>query len=407
MSKDDMEASSPSLEPDHEYVLHKKSQACKWWFKKCVELSDFDDDWLEQKCAEFNWWASGLNADKSGPGSLDARLRLRLDVRDVVVGLLDSLEAALCRYHEIVTSNASLSEKDLHIVETGGQSPTSDKAGRAPSPWSDMTDGSEHGSSSDTFGDTNKDQQGHITKSSVTNSKLTENTPDRSNDQRGVGGGQNTENSASPDPDVYHEQRVYIHTNLEILIRIHTSIKHSGHKFRNLRVDDALKEADEKFQQRKAVVGEHQALTKESGKHETLRRYFTKLILRNGYTEKLMQRMSFKIDERCENLMQSVKGGTDKSAEDLMEKWDRKIDKLSEIVRPANKDYSEILLENKLLIVLRAYFNDPARLTTATDIFINANVVRQNALLHVGSLCKTPSRTLEKHIQPLLVGSPM
>jgi len=85
-----------------EFVLSQKTRACKRLFQKCLNIPDLsEDDWLEQKCAEFNWWASGLNADKSGLGSLDSRLRLRLDVKDVVAGLLDGVVTALSKCDEI------------------------------------------------------------------------------------------------------------------------------------------------------------------------------------------------------------------------------------------------------------------------------------------------------------------
>ncbi|KAF4428916.1 hypothetical protein F53441_14029 [Fusarium austroafricanum] len=80
----------------------------------CLEVPDLnEDDWIEQKSAEFNWWTSGLNADKDGPGSLDSRLRLRPDVRDAVADLLEGLMTALSKCDEL---------------------------DRTPSPWSDMGD---------------------------------------------------------------------------------------------------------------------------------------------------------------------------------------------------------------------------------------------------------------------------
>lgn len=200
-----------------------------------------------------------------------------------------------------------------------------------------------------------------------------------------------------------HEQRVYIQSNLEILIRIHTAIKRSGLRFRYQRADDALKQADEEFQQRRAAVGESKALSEQTGDHERFRRYLTRLVLQNGYTENLMQRMSCKVDECCESMLQSIKGGIDEFAEDRMKKWDRKIDKLSEIVNPGNKDYSDILFQNKLLIVFRAYFNDPARLTTVQCRLVNANVIRRNRLLYAGNAAKVSSQAAEEHLQPVRV----
>lgn len=257
-----------------------------------------------------------------------------------------------------------------------------------------MTDGSDNGSSSAAYNETDEDAQGDCKRSSPLSSKSTEDTCDHhSKNQQAVSGDQNTANSTSPSSDVLHEQRVYIQTNLEILIRIHTTIKHSGLKFWYQHADDALKQVDEKFQQRKAVAGESQALREQVGEHERFRRYLTRLVLRNGYTENFMHIISCTIDECCENMLQNMKGGIDKFAEGRMKKWDRKIDKLSEIVKPVNKNgYSDILLQNKLLIVFRAYFNDPARLTTVQCRLVNANVVRRNRLLYAGYDAKASSQ---------------
>lgn len=83
-------------------IIREKTRACKDAFQRCFGIQDLsEDDWIEQKSAEFNWWISGLNADKIGPGSLDSRLMLRPDVRDVVVDLLGGLGMALSRCEEI------------------------------------------------------------------------------------------------------------------------------------------------------------------------------------------------------------------------------------------------------------------------------------------------------------------
>lgn len=97
------------LEPEYPGTLVRdKTQACTQSFRNCLqgfELDDYADDdneiWIEQKSAEFKWWNSGLNADKRGPGSLDARLALRPDVRDVVVEVLEGLTDALQKYSEL------------------------------------------------------------------------------------------------------------------------------------------------------------------------------------------------------------------------------------------------------------------------------------------------------------------
>lgn len=92
--------SSPDTFP--EFVLREKSRACKRRFQDCLYVPNLPhEDWLEQRSAEFNWWTSGLNADKNGPGSLDSRLRLRPDVTAVIVDALDGLGDALYTYHEL------------------------------------------------------------------------------------------------------------------------------------------------------------------------------------------------------------------------------------------------------------------------------------------------------------------
>ncbi|KAI0104202.1 hypothetical protein GGR51DRAFT_522787 [Nemania sp. FL0031] len=158
--------------------------------------------------------------------------------------------------------------------------------------------------------------------------------------------------------DLYNEQRVYIETNLETLIRIHTMIKRSGLKFSNQAADDALKRTEEQYQLQKADVGEHQAMLGENGKHEKFRRYLTNLVLWNGYRHNLIQKISWRIDQLRENL--NHQGQQDR----------------------------EFLLQKKLLIVIRAYFVDPARLSAVQQRLINASVVRRNRLIHAGNVTK-------------------
>lgn len=74
--------------------------------KKCASLftamADHpklsDDDWLEDRAADFAWWSHGLKAQKTGRSSLDFRLRNRLDIQKVISGLLHSLFSALEEY---------------------------------------------------------------------------------------------------------------------------------------------------------------------------------------------------------------------------------------------------------------------------------------------------------------------
>lgn len=97
------------------------------------------------------------------------------------------------------------------------------------------------------------------------------------------GDNQKTHDYASLDYDVYHEPRVYIKTNLEILVRIHIEIQRSGLKFKYQRADDALKQVEEAYQRQKKDFGERSALEGQNGDHERFRHSLTRLVLGNRY----------------------------------------------------------------------------------------------------------------------------
>ncbi|KAK1243895.1 hypothetical protein MKX08_002033 [Trichoderma sp. CBMAI-0020] len=312
-------------------VLRDKTRVCKQLFRDCFEILGLEyDDWLEQRCSEFNWWASGLSADSWGPGSLDSRLKLRPDIIEVVSKVLDGLESSLSSYYEIGLAAISSPVSEgfpSEFSEAVDQSKDSTDVERSPSPWSDMSDSSGR-----------KD------------------------------GASETSNFASSDHDKYYESRVYIKTNLEILIRIHTAIKRSGLKFKNQRADEALKQADEAYQRQKAEFGESSAIQGQNGNHERFRRYLTKLVLWNGYTQSLIDTMNFRIAE------------------------------LIKTSDPKDQCSSQTLhQEKKLLVIFRAYFQDPARLTTVQRRLINTNVIRRNRLIHAGNATKPSLQTKEVH----------
>ncbi|KAI1132922.1 hypothetical protein F5Y10DRAFT_291016 [Nemania abortiva] len=190
--------------------------------------------------------------------------------------------------------------------------------------------------------------------------------------------GQGADSNASPERAKYNEQRVYIETNLETLVRIHTAIKRSGQKFRNQSADDALKRTEEKYQVQKIDLGDHQALQGENGEHERFRRYLTKIVLWNGYKHNLVQTIICKID------------------------------RLAEASNPQDKQDREFLLQKKLLIVIRAYLDDPARLTTIQRRLINASVVRRNRLIYAGSATKAPLKAEKEHqVQTTPINKPV
>ncbi|KAF5535802.1 Hsp70 chaperone protein [Fusarium mexicanum] len=303
-----------------ELNIRNKTRACKAAFQRCLEIQDLaEDDWLEQKSAEFNWWISGLNADKIGPGSLDSRLILRTDVRDVVVDLLEGLIMALSKCEDIAEEedDEATEHYSLENISSDSQDLTTDELNRTPSPWSDMTDGT--GTEANT---------------------LTE------------------DESEKTDGGLYREQKFYIETNIEILLRIHAAIKKSGLKFRYQRADDDLARAEARFQREKSRLGEHNALYGSDpsiGEHERFRRFLTRLVLQNGYKEGLICRIESNIQRFIINY------------------------------GPKTDDHSYLNRQRKLLVVFKAFLYDPSRLTPIQSRLINANIVRRNRLIHAGN----------------------
>lgn len=150
-----------------------------------------------------------------------------------------------------------------------------------------------------------------------------------------------------------HEQKAYINTNVEVLVRIHTAIKRSGLKFRNKRADEVLMQDEKAFRHLKHEEGDFIALSHPCGEHEIFRRYLARLVLGNGYIHGLLQRLNHE--------------GHDK--------------------RRANHDLPA--WRRVVHIVLRSYFYDPARLTIVQKRLVDANVVRRNRMIHAGNLFKT------------------
>ncbi|KAF4447232.1 hypothetical protein F53441_9219 [Fusarium austroafricanum] len=152
-----------------------------------------DDDWFEDRAADFAWWAHGLKAQKTGRSSLDYRLRERLDVKRVIAGLLDSLALALKEY--LQPDKGQGSNRD----DQDDEASESDKSS-SNSSWSEFSDEVKHPDSED--------------KDAATD------TPD-------------TENS---DP------RFYIETNLKLLAKISIAIRRSGQKLRYSKADAYLRD---------------------------------------------------------------------------------------------------------------------------------------------------------------------
>lgn len=76
--------------------IYQRSERCQKLLRKCTFTAAADGlDWFECRQADFNLWASSMQALRLGRSSFDYRLRKRYDVRDVVCGLLEGLAEAL------------------------------------------------------------------------------------------------------------------------------------------------------------------------------------------------------------------------------------------------------------------------------------------------------------------------
>lgn len=102
--------------------LRKLSKECRDLFTWCRSIPGLPSDtsaWLENRQAHFRWWVFGLNVDKSGRSSLDARVENHDDVRQILTDLLLSLSDALSKYRSLLQrAQLSLRGEDLAFSDS-------------------------------------------------------------------------------------------------------------------------------------------------------------------------------------------------------------------------------------------------------------------------------------------------
>ncbi|RSL67720.1 hypothetical protein CEP54_003102 [Fusarium duplospermum] len=178
------------MEPNE---LCRRTEECLSFFQDVSKHQTLaDDDWFEDRAADFVWWSHGLKAQKTGRSSLDYRLRDRPDIQKVIAGLLDSLAQALKECLQPEKDEGQGSTHDDHEDEASQSDDSS-----SGSSWSEFSDEVDQSKDKDASAD----------------------TPD-------------TEDS---DP------RFYIETNLKLLAKISIAIRRSGAKLRYLKADAYLK----------------------------------------------------------------------------------------------------------------------------------------------------------------------
>jgi len=80
-------------------MLAQRTSRCCQSFQACLGKSNStDEEWLINRLADFELWATGIGAVLRNRSSLDSRLRDRPDIRDVMGGLIHSLQDILQQY---------------------------------------------------------------------------------------------------------------------------------------------------------------------------------------------------------------------------------------------------------------------------------------------------------------------
>ncbi|KAF4946044.1 hypothetical protein FGADI_11481 [Fusarium gaditjirri] len=112
-------------------AIYSASQICRKSLSECIEVEELmQNEWAENRLADFNLWASGLGASIQGRASLDARLALRPDARDAVANLLQVLTDAV----EGFRGSAQSTNTGCDQGATGSDS---EDPPRSFSPWSE------------------------------------------------------------------------------------------------------------------------------------------------------------------------------------------------------------------------------------------------------------------------------
>lgn len=84
------------MKPPPEEAIYNATQICRKSLSDCIQSDELmQNEWAENRLADFNLWASGLGASVQGRASLDARLASRPDAQDAVANLLQVLTDAV------------------------------------------------------------------------------------------------------------------------------------------------------------------------------------------------------------------------------------------------------------------------------------------------------------------------
>ncbi|ATZ50644.1 hypothetical protein BCIN_06g01390 [Botrytis cinerea B05.10] len=126
-------------------VIFEATAACTQSFKACLAAKALTkNEWAENRLADFNLWASGIGASTRSRASLDSRLALRPETRNVIANVLRLLAETVdkCKKLAISETTQIISELSDDEDSRGRQATLSpeESTPRSFSPWSDASD---------------------------------------------------------------------------------------------------------------------------------------------------------------------------------------------------------------------------------------------------------------------------
>ncbi|KAK6603924.1 Vegetative incompatibility protein HET-E-1-like protein 15 [Botrytis cinerea] len=126
-------------------VIFEATAACTQSFKACLAAKALTkNEWAENRLADFNLWASGIGASTRSRASLDSRLALRPETRNVIANVLRLLAATVDKCTKLAISETTqiISELSDDEDSRGRQATLSpeESTPRSFSPWSDASD---------------------------------------------------------------------------------------------------------------------------------------------------------------------------------------------------------------------------------------------------------------------------
>lgn len=123
-------------------VIFEATAVCLQSFTDCLAVEALmTDEWAENRLADFNLWVSGIGASAHSRASLDSRMALKPEARDVIANLLCLLAGVVDECKMLALSEtANLLLESSHDGELRGRLATlspEEPPARSFSPWSD------------------------------------------------------------------------------------------------------------------------------------------------------------------------------------------------------------------------------------------------------------------------------